>query len=292
MTNFPYLENNNNKKFFFRPEFQTKPYYPIKNYYKEITALTTRLYIQIYRKPSIFISGIIQPLLWMILFGALFQNAPIDLLQKYNIKYGQFLSPGIITFTTFTGSINTGLPIIFDREFGFLNRLLVSPIENKNSLLISLLIYIWLTTSIQLITIITFSISLFKYILNIRIIAKILCITTFIIINIASLSIYISFILPGHIEFLACIFIINLPILFSSTALAPLSFMPYWLQIIVSINPLTYTIEIIRSLYLDNSHIIKTLWFTLNTNHAIYSLIIINIICFTIIKNIIQYKFD
>nr|YP_009391922.1 hypothetical protein [Acrosorium ciliolatum]ARW60066.1 hypothetical protein [Acrosorium ciliolatum] len=293
MTRLKYLKNKGSKKLFFRPNFKIKPFYPINNYFIEIKALIARLYIQIYRKPYIFIAGIIQPLLWMILFGALFQNAPIDLLQKYHIKYGQFLSPGIIIFTTFTGSINTGLPIIFDREFGFLNRLLVSPIENKNSLLLSLIIYIWFTTSIQLITIIIFSIYLFQYTLNVTIILKILGITTFIILNIASISIYMGFILPGHIEFLACIFIINLPILFSSTALAPLSFMPYWLQIIVSINPITYAIEIIRHLCINNTmNIIKTLWLNLNINNAIYLLVTINIISFIIIKNIIRYKFD
>nr|QCI05674.1 hypothetical protein [Cryptopleura ramosa] len=293
MTKLQYLENKEHKNLFFRPIFTIKSYYPINHYLKEIKGLIKRLYIQIYRKPSIFIAGIIQPLLWMILFGALFQNAPIDLLQKYHINYGQFLSPGIIVFTTFTGSINTGLPIIFDREFGFLNRLLVSSIENKNSLLISLIIYIWLTTNLQLITIIIFSTYLFKYTLSINIVLKILSITTFIILNIASISIYMGFILPGHIEFLACIFIINLPTLFSSTALAPLSFMPYWLQIIVSINPLTYSIEIIRNFCINNQiNIIKTLWFTLNISNAIYLLITINIISFMIIKNIIKYKFD
>lgn len=282
-----------NKKFFFKPQVQYKKYYQINYIYKEIKALTKRLYIQIYRKPSLFISGIIQPLLWMILFGALFQNAPIDLLNQYNIKYGQFLSPGIIIFTAFTGSINTGLPIIFDREFGFLNRLIVAPLESRYSLLISLIIYIWSSTSIQLLIIILFSIYWFQNILNIYVILQILSITTFIILNIANISIYMGFMLPGHIEFLACIFIINLPILFSSTALAPLSFMPYWLQIFVSINPLTYAIEIIRNICFQNHlNTIKTLWFTVDINIAIYSLIIISLISFIIIKNIIQYKFD
>nr|QCI08154.1 hypothetical protein [Polyneura bonnemaisonii] len=282
-----------NKIFVFKPQFKFKKYSQINNIYIEIKALIKRLYIQTYRKPSIFISGIIQPLLWMILFGALFQNAPIDLINQYNIKYGQFLSPGIIIFTAFTGSINTGLPIIFDREFGFLNRLIIAPLESRYSLIISLIIYIWATTSIQLIIIIIFSIYWFQHIFNINVILKILKITTFIILNIANLSIYMGFILPGHIEFLACIFIINLPILFSSTALAPLSFMPYWLQIFVSINPLTYAIEITRNICFQNHlNTIKTLWFTIEMNIVIYSLIIISLISFMIIKNIIKYRFD
>jgi ABC-2 type transport system permease protein len=58
-----------------------------------------------------------------------------------------------------------------------------------------------------------------------------------------------TFALPGHIELIAVIFVINLPLLFASTALAPLSFMPNWLQVVACLNPLTYAIEPIRHLY-------------------------------------------
>lgn len=293
MKNINYESKKYHKNYFFQPQLKIIKYSLISYTYKEIEALTKRLYIQMYRKPFIFIAGIIQPLLWMILFGALFQNAPIDLLQQENIRYKQFLNPGIIIFTTFTGSINAGLPIIFDREFGFFNRLLVSPIEYKNSLLISLIIYIWISNSLQLIIILMVSIYLLQNMLSIYLIFQIIGITTFIILNIASISIYLAFVLPGHIEFLGSIFMINLPTLFSSTALAPLSFMPYWLQILVSINPLTYAIEIIRHLYMNNQiNVIQTLWLTLNINQAISLLIIINLISFIFINHIIKYKFD
>jgi ABC-2 type transport system permease protein len=49
------------------------------------------------------------------------------------------------------------------------------------------------------------------------------------------------------------IFVTNLPLLFASTALAPLSFMPTWLQVVASLNPLSYAIEPIRHIY-THSH--------------------------------------
>ena len=55
--------------------------------------------------------------------------------------------------------------------------------------------------------------------------------------------------MPGHIELIAIIFHANLPVLFASTALAPISFMPEWLGWIASINPLTFAIEPIRMAY-------------------------------------------
>nr|YP_010726524.1 ABC transporter [Hypnea spinella]WDY84999.1 ABC transporter [Hypnea spinella] len=265
--------------------------------YHETYPLIKRLYLQTKRRPSTLISGILQPLLWLILFGALFQNAPVGLFTE-NTNYNLFLSPGIIIFTAFTGSINAGLPLMFDREFGFFNRLLISPIKSRNSLIISHVLFIITTTTIQTLFIIFFNIILYKQInYSLNIIFTTLMITSLITLSIGSMSICLAFILPGHIELLAFILLINLPMLFSSTALAPLSFMPYWLQMIASINPLTYAIEITRNL-LDKTiiehktFIVQNLWMTITIKQGIWVLIIFNIINLIIVKNIIYYKFE
>ena len=46
---------------------------------QETFALARRLFIQLQRRPSTLVAGIIQPLMWLLLFGALFKNAPQDL---------------------------------------------------------------------------------------------------------------------------------------------------------------------------------------------------------------------
>lgn len=264
--------------------------------YYEIQALSKRLYTQVKRRPSTLISGIIQPLLWLILFGGLFQNAPVGLLTS-NIKYGNFLSAGIITFTSFNGAINAGLPLMFDREFGFLNRLLISPLISRDSLLVASIFFITIITTIQTLAIIIFSSLFYNNTFNILTIIAILFITSLITLSMASISICCAFILPGHIEFLAFTVIINLPMLFSSTALAPLSFMPYWLQIIASLNILTYSIECIRYLSIadclySNPVIMQSIWFNINLYQSIYILVIVNILSLIIVKNIISYKFE
>ncbi len=263
---------------------------------QEIHALTKRLYLQISRKPLTVIIGIIQPLIWLILFSALFQKAPLTLLQNHT-EYHEFLNPGIIIFTAFTGSMNSGLTIIFDREFGFFNRLLISPLKNRYSLLFSLLISTWAITTIQIFLIIICNILLHTDHNIIFYGYQILSLTTLIVINIASISICLAFLVPGHIEFLACILISNLPILFSSTALAPLEFMPSWLQCLACLNPLTYAIEILRFLYNHhhinyNANLIETIWITLNIKNSIIILLSINTINLIITKYILKYKYE
>ena len=263
-------------------------------YIQETLYLIKRLFKQTLRRPSSLFASIIQPLLWLILFGGLFQNIPTNLFTV-DKKYGQFLSCGIIIFTAFTGSLNSGLPLIFDREFGFLNRLLAAPLISKNSIVLSSTYFIICTTIIQILAILLFSI----YILQYKIyafhlfIAIVLLITT----TIANISLGLAFILPGHIEFLAFTFITNLPMLFSSTALAPLSFMPFWLQILAHINPLTYGIESLRSLSTTYYSIylyreIDSLWLNISIAKIIVLLSILSFISFLSIKNIIISKLE
>lgn len=284
----------------FQPKKQIKFDLTKKDSSQEIFNLIRRLYLQTYRRPSGLIISIIQPLLWLTLFGALFQYAPISLLEQSNIKYKDFLNPGIIIFTSFNSSINAGLPIIFDREFGFINRILASPIQNKNSLVYSCIIHTWTVTVTQILMIIlitlcnkklSYSIDIFKTALTTSII-------TAVIISISNISICNAFVLPGHIEFIALnSLLINLPTLFGSTALAPMSFMPHWLQVICCINPLTYAIEITRysainKIFTLNTHIINTSWITVNVKEGILILILMNIVNLLLVKKIIKYKYD
>lgn len=286
--------NRSNKTSNIKPINKLKASTEKPEIWQEVIALIARLYIQAIRKPSILLAGLIQPLLWLILFGALFQNIPINL-RESNIQYGLFFSPGIIIFTAFNGSINAGLPLMFDREFGFLNRLLTCPLISKNSLLISSLYYTVTITIIQTCLIIIFSKIMFNNISNIKQIIFIISVTGIISISISSISIALAFILPGHIEFLAMILLINLPTLFSSTALAPLSFMPYWLQIIACINPITYAIEILRQICINDlsiykTSLIKTVWLNLNLENSIYILFTFNLISIGLATKIIRHK--
>src|SRR6185436_12796967 len=85
----------------------------------------------------------------LILFGALFQNAPKGIFGNTTTNYGQFLAAGIIVFTAFAGVLNAGLPVMFDREFGFLNRLLVAPLASRFSIVFASAIFIISLSFIQ-----------------------------------------------------------------------------------------------------------------------------------------------
>jgi ABC-2 type transport system permease protein len=216
---------------------------------QETLALTRRLFIQLQRRPSTLIAGIIQPLMWLVLFGALFKNVPQGLFGTSQ-SYGQFLCAGVIVFTAFSGALNAGLPVMFDREFGFLNRLLVAPLASRFSIVLASAIFITTLSLIQSVAIVAVSYFLGAGLpdpLGLGVVAAIILL---LVLGVTALSLGLTFALPGHIELLAVIFVTNLPLLFASTALVPLSFMPGWLQTVASLNPLSFAIEPIRYIYL------------------------------------------
>lgn len=259
---------------------------------QETLALTRRLFIQLQRRPSTLVAGIIQPVMWLVLFGALFQNAPQGLFGNSH-SYGQFLGAGVIVFTAFAGALNAGLPVMFDREFGFLNRLLVAPLASRYSIVLASALFIVSQSLLQAAVIVVAAALLGAGLPNIAGLGAIALIVFLLALGVTALSLGLAFTLPGHIELIAVIFVTNLPLLFASTALAPLSFMPQWLQVVASLNPLSYAIEPIRYLYLHqdwglNSLVMQAPWGDITFGGAMLVLVGFNVVALLSIQPLLR----
>lgn len=259
---------------------------------QETLALTRRLFIQLKRRPSTLVAGIIQPVMWLFLFGALFQNAPQGLFGNSH-TYGQFLGAGVIVFTAFAGALNAGLPVMFDREFGFLNRLLVAPLASRFSIVLASALFIVSQSLLQAAVIVVAAAFLGAGLPNIAGLGAIALIVFLLALGVTALSLGLAFTLPGHIELIAVIFVTNLPLLFASTALAPLSFMPQWLQVVASLNPLSYAIEPIRYLYLHkdwglNSLVMQAPWGDITFGGAMLVLLGFNVVALLSIQPLLR----
>lgn len=262
---------------------------------QETLAMTKRLFIQLQRRPSTLIAGVIQPFMWLILFGALFYNAPQGLFGN-DLSYAKFLAPGVIVFTAFSGALNAGLPVMFDREFGFLNRLLVAPLTTRYSIVAASTIYIIALSFIQTASIVAASAFLGAGLPSLAGLGAIALIVFLIVLGMTALSLSLTFALPGHIELIAVIFVTNLPLLFASTALAPLNFMADWLQVIASLNPLTYAIEPIRYIYFNqhwsfDSIVLQTPWLDLNFLTVLGLLLAFDLLILLAIQPLLRRRF-
>jgi ABC-2 type transport system permease protein len=232
------------------PSLEAQPAEPsaLAEISQETLALTKRLFVQLQRRPSSLVAGVLQPLIWLVLFGALFAKAPEGLLPE-GMSYGRFLGAGVIVFTAFSAALNAGLPVMFDREFGFLNRLLVAPLRSRSSIVLASVLFITVMSLVQSLAIMVTAFLLGYGWPGGGGLVLVLVTLLLLVFAVTALSLGLAFALPGHIELIAVIFVANLPLLFASTALAPISFMPAWLGWLAAINPLTFAIEPIRAAY-------------------------------------------
>jgi ABC-2 type transport system permease protein len=185
---------------------------------------------------------------------------------------------------------------MFDREFGFLNRLLVAPLSSRYSIVASSTLYIVALTFIQTAVIVLAS-SLFGAGLpNLVGLLMIATIVLLIVLGVTALSLGLAFALPGHIELIAVIFVANLPLLFASTALAPMSFMADWLKVVVLLNPLTYAIEPIRHIYGHQNWnltdiVLQTPWLSFNFVTVMAILLLFDLLILFAIQPLLRRRF-
>ena len=89
--------------------------------------LTGRKLHALVRQPWVIAFGVIQPAIWLFLFGALFHKV-IDIPGfAYGGSYLAYLVPGVVAMNAMSGNMWAGMAMIEEIDRGTLNRFLVSP---------------------------------------------------------------------------------------------------------------------------------------------------------------------
>lgn len=216
---------------------------------QETRALTRRWFLHLRREFIGVFFGLFQPLVWLLLFGTMFSSAfegrlPVEFRTT---NYLAFQTAGIVVFTVMGSAIAGGIPFMFDKESGFLEKLMVAPIR-RESLLVSRFLYVITYSTIQALLIL-----LLARLLGVRMEAGLLglpVVLLFIVllcVGFALLSMMLAFVLSSHAEFFGILGFLTTPLLFVSNALVPLDRLPMGLRIVAWCNPLTYGVLGIRA---------------------------------------------
>ena len=216
---------------------------------QETMALTMRSVKRLSRERISMVFGLIQPMLfWLILFGNLFQKtAQIPGFQAPN--YITFLTAGVVVMTVLNSGLSGGVDLLFDKESGFLERLLSAPIS-RNSLIYSRFIFVMGITSVQILIILLVAFILFGVYPHSGLVglAFIMLVGLLFGLGLIAISLTLAFAIKGHGNFFALMGFLTLPLIFLSTALVPIQAMPGWMAFLAGFNPMTYAIEAVREL--------------------------------------------
>lgn len=223
----------------------------MRDYVQEVSALTMRWVHRLRREKFSMLFTLVQPMLfWLIFFGSLFQRtANSEVVQAPN--YMSFLAAGVVVMTVLNNGLSGGVDLLFDKENGFLERLLATPIH-RASVIISRFIFVMTITSLQILVILTvayfFGVHPATGLLGI---AVVLMIGMLFGIGLTAISMAMAFSVKSHGDFFSVLGFLSLPLIFLSSALVPLSAMPTWMSMLARFNPMTWTIDAVRPLILS-----------------------------------------
>jgi ABC-2 type transport system permease protein len=92
--------------------------------------MTLRHLRELWRQPWFVAVALVQPVIWLLLFGALFKRV-IEIPGFHAHSYIAFLAPGVVVMTALFNSAWSGMALIEDIDRGVTARFLVTPVRRE-----------------------------------------------------------------------------------------------------------------------------------------------------------------
>ncbi len=202
-----------------------------------------------WREKSRIVSSIVQPMMWLFLFGSGIGAS----LSVGSVNYRDYIYPGVLTMSVIFGSVFFGLYIIWDRKLDVLKAVLVAPVTRISIFLGKVL---GGCTDVLLQVAILFAFSFLFPSVNPWGIPPALLILFITSVALVSLGLALGSLLESLEGFQVISAFLIFPLFFLSGALFPVDErLPSWLHGLVKINPLSYTVDGVRGALLGiNAH--------------------------------------
>lgn len=190
----------------------------------------------------------LQPLLWLTVFGQAVARARLLSEQE---AYLTFMAPGILAQSVMFTSIFYGLAIIWERDAGILQKILVLPVP-RASFVTGKALGAGLRALLQAAVVVTVAL-LLQVRFHLDLCSLVRCALAVLLGAgvFASLSMLLATLLKTRERFMGIGQVLTMPLFFASNAIYPIHLMPAWLQVLAQVNPLTYLVELLRDTLVD-----------------------------------------
>jgi len=201
------------------------------------------------REPIWIVLLLVQPMVWLILYGQLFKNVT-HLGGFGTTSYVTFLAPAIVVMNSFFGATWSGMGMIFDLDHKFVERILATP-ASRFALVLSQIVRSALTAIIQGIVILAVSLALGVHVhqavlgWGIVLLAAALMNSAF-----AGISQGLALLTRKEATMIAIANFIGLPLFFLSSTLISFRQMPHWMQETGKFNPVNWGVVAAREVVL------------------------------------------
>ena len=191
---------------------------------------------------------LIQPAVWIIVIGNTFaETQPLLQAVGFDGQYIEFMAPGVIILTAIFTSIFGGVNTLWDRRYGFMNKALTSPIS-RSAIAVGKMSAIAMIAALQASLILGIVLAIGVQFPNPLMIAPIMAIVILFSLGFSGISVMIAAIAKSQETFWGLINFLGMPLFMLSPALFPLALLPDWLATFAKLNPVTYTVLLVREM--------------------------------------------
>jgi len=191
----------------------------------------------------------VQPIIYLFLLGTGLQAA-FKVFGGGNVHFIKFMFPGILGMTVLFTSVFSAISILWDREFGFLKEILVSPVPRASVAVGKILGGATQAMMQGVILLILFP---FLFGFSVESLGKIVALiplALLLAIGMTSIGVAIAANMQSMEGFPVIMNLLLLPMFFLSGAMFPLQGLPGWMTVLTKINPLSYGVDMLRGIAL------------------------------------------
>lgn len=200
------------------------------------------------REKSRIVSSLVNPLMWLVIFGTGLSSSLGTSISSYGGNYQEFIFPGILSMTILFGTIFFGAYIVMDKRVDFLKEVLVAPISRTTIFFGKVL---GGTTDVLVESAILLALGpFFGMHYTVASVLSIVGLILLLSVSMTSVGLIIGSFMESPEGFGLLTSFLIFPLFFLSGALFPVSNLPQWLHVFVGVNPLSYAVDAMRGVLL------------------------------------------
>ncbi len=197
------------------------------------------------RQPIWLIIMLVQPIIWLWLFGQLFRRV-VTLPGFGAASYIDFLAPGVVVMTALFGAAWAGMPIITELNEGVLARMLTTP-ASRGAMIVARVLHTCISTVVQGVLIILMALALGAHIPSGVVGAAVMVVSASLLAAcFGALSTGLALLAQREETLIAIVNFISLPLNFLSPVLMATALMPKWMQSVSRFNPVAWGVTSAR----------------------------------------------
>jgi ABC-2 type transport system permease protein len=207
--------------------------------------MTVRHVRELLREPAWIGITLTTPVIWLLLFGSLFERA-VDIPGFGSTDYTDFFTPGVVVMTAFFSAGWGGMSMIQDIDRGVIDRFLATPVK-RSALIVGRVGQAALTIAIQSLIIVVLALIVGGSFANGPLgVLGMIAIGMLLGLTIGALSNGLALVVRKEETLIGAINVLLFPLTFISTAFMPGDLIPGWMETAAEFNPVNWAVEAAR----------------------------------------------